>query len=81
MRVIESSKNHIPSDFVADHWTSDGESSSHRDVLLLHDVWTTSKSSQWLQNNFNNINGLSFLPLNPVESGFFDSTGSIYVIH
>src|SRR5712691_2140449 len=33
---------HIPSDLVVDHWTSDGESSSHRDVLLLHDVWTTS---------------------------------------
>src|SRR6266571_2723803 len=30
------------SDLVVDHWTSDGESSSHRDVLLLHDVWTTS---------------------------------------
>src|SRR5262244_1593359 len=30
------------SDFVVDHWTSDGESSSQRDVLLLHDVWTTS---------------------------------------
>jgi hypothetical protein len=27
---------------VVDHWTSDGESRSHRDVLLLHDVWTTS---------------------------------------
>ena len=30
------------SDVVVDHWTSDGESRSHRDVLLLHDVWTTS---------------------------------------
>src|SRR5712691_10923673 len=30
------------SDLVVDHWTSDGESRSHRDVLLLHDVWTTS---------------------------------------
>ena len=29
---------HIPSDLVVDHWTSDGESISHRDVLLLHDV-------------------------------------------
>ena len=27
---------------VVDHWTSDGESRSYRDVLLLHDVWTTS---------------------------------------
>jgi hypothetical protein len=35
-------ENHIPSDLVVDHWTSDGESSSHRDVLLLHDVWATS---------------------------------------
>jgi hypothetical protein len=33
---------HIPSDLVVDHWTSDGESRSHRDVVLLHDVWTTS---------------------------------------
>ena len=33
---------HIPSDLVVDHWTSDGESRSYRDVLLLHDVWTTS---------------------------------------
>ena len=33
---------HIPSDLVVDHWTSDSESSSHRDVLVLHDVWTTS---------------------------------------
>jgi len=33
---------HIPLDLVVDHWTSDGESRSHRDVLLLHDVWTTS---------------------------------------
>jgi hypothetical protein len=28
--------------FVVDHWTSDGESSSHRGVVLLHGVWTTS---------------------------------------
>jgi len=35
-------KNHIPSDLVVEHWTSDGESRSYRDVLLLHDVWTTS---------------------------------------
>jgi len=26
-------KVHIPSDLVVDHWTSDGESSSHRDAL------------------------------------------------
>ena len=30
--------SHIPSDLVVDHWTSDGESSAHRDVLLLHNV-------------------------------------------
>ncbi len=29
-------------DLVVDHWTSDGESSLHHDVLSLHDVWTTS---------------------------------------
>src|SRR5215470_3009742 len=29
-------------DLVVDHWTSDGESRSYRDILLLHDVWTTS---------------------------------------
>ena len=33
---------HIPSNLVVAHGTSDGESSSHRDILLLHDVWTTS---------------------------------------
>src|SRR5437899_12631630 len=33
--------DHWTSD-VVDHWTSDDESSSHRDVLLLHDIWTTS---------------------------------------
>jgi len=35
-------KTHIPSNLVVDHGTSDGESSSHRNILLLHDVWTTS---------------------------------------
>jgi len=29
---------HIPSDLVVDQWTWDGESSSHRDFLFLHDV-------------------------------------------
>ena len=28
-----STTGHIPSDLVVDHWTSDGESSSHRDAL------------------------------------------------
>jgi len=37
-----SEKVHIPPNLVVDHWTSDGESRSHRDDLLLHDVWTTS---------------------------------------
>jgi hypothetical protein len=36
-------KTHVfMDDLVVEHWTLDGESSSHRDVLLLHDVWTTS---------------------------------------
>ena len=30
--------SHIPSDLVVDYWTSDGESRSYRDVLLLPDV-------------------------------------------
>src|SRR5262245_13570786 len=38
---IHASLFHIPSDLVVDHWTSHGDSSSHRDVLLLHVVWTT----------------------------------------
>jgi hypothetical protein len=29
---------HIPSNFVVDQWASDGESRSHRDFLVLHDV-------------------------------------------
>jgi hypothetical protein len=33
-----SKKFQIPSDLVVDHWTSDGESRSYRDVLLLPDV-------------------------------------------
>jgi hypothetical protein len=37
-----SNNDQIPSDLVVDHWTSDGESRSYRDVLLLPDVWTTS---------------------------------------
>src|SRR5262245_40900801 len=41
-RQLYCSKCHIPSDLVVDHWTSDGASRSYRDVLLLHDVWTTS---------------------------------------
>src|SRR4029450_4237352 len=31
------------SDLVVDQWGSDGESSSHRDCLFLHGVWTTSE--------------------------------------
>jgi len=29
---------HIPSNLVVDQWASDGESRSHRDFLVLHDV-------------------------------------------
>ena len=39
---VRTSIFHILSDFVVDHWSSDGSSSSHHDVLLLHDAWTTS---------------------------------------
>jgi hypothetical protein len=31
-------EGHIPSDLVVDRWASDGESISHHDFLLLHDV-------------------------------------------
>ncbi len=34
-------KIHIPSDLVVNRWASDVESSSHRDFLGLHSVWTT----------------------------------------
>jgi len=60
---------HIPSDLAADHWTSDGESRSHRDVLLLHNVWTTSHRLSGHTNNINNINGLNSTTK---SSGFWD---------
>ena len=31
---------HIPPNYVVDQWASDMESSSHRDFLFLHHVWT-----------------------------------------
>jgi hypothetical protein len=31
----------MPSDVVVDHGTSDDDSRSHREVLLLYDSWTT----------------------------------------
>jgi hypothetical protein len=37
----ESTKMHIPSDLVIDQWVSNVESSSPRDFLFLHDLWTT----------------------------------------
>src|SRR4030095_11910453 len=49
---------HMPSDVVVGHLTSDDDSRSHRDVLLLHDIGTTAhrrsghkthQPSQWLQ--------------------------------
>src|SRR5215470_14247535 len=33
-------KGHIPPDLVVDHWTSDVESNSPLDFLLLHALWT-----------------------------------------
>jgi hypothetical protein len=37
-RRISGDKFHIPSNLVVDQWASDGESRSHRDFLVLHDV-------------------------------------------
>src|SRR6266702_219925 len=37
LRAFSPQILHIPPNLVVDHWTSDGESSSHRDVLLRHD--------------------------------------------
>src|SRR5687768_15492489 len=42
-------KFHIPSDLVVDQWVSNVESSSPRDVLLLHDLWTTFRHLLWSQ--------------------------------
>jgi hypothetical protein len=36
--VVETDIFHIPSNLVVDQWASDGESRSHRDFLVLHDV-------------------------------------------
>jgi hypothetical protein len=41
--------DHIPSDLVEDQWVSNVESSSPRDVLLLHDLWTTFRHLLWSQ--------------------------------
>src|SRR6266571_632552 len=38
---VVSKRFHIPSDLVVNQWASDVESSSHRDFLGLHSVWTT----------------------------------------
>ncbi|MDQ3828162.1 MAG: hypothetical protein M3361_02400, partial [Candidatus Tectomicrobia bacterium] len=38
---------HIPSDLVVDQWVSNVESSSPRDVLFLHDLWTTFRHLLW----------------------------------
>ena len=35
---IQDRNFHIPSDLVVDQWASDGERSSHRGFLFLHDV-------------------------------------------
>jgi hypothetical protein len=42
-------KFHIPSDLVVDQWVSNVESSSPRDFLLLHDLWTTFRHLLWSQ--------------------------------
>jgi hypothetical protein len=47
---LNNSRNcHIPSDFVVDQWVSNVESSSPRNVLLLHDLWTTFRHLLWSQ--------------------------------
>ena len=57
-------------DLVVDHWTSGGESRSHRDVLLLHDVWTTSNCLSG--HKITSTISVSYvLPLNPMASAFF----------
>jgi hypothetical protein len=35
---VRGNNNHIPADLVVDQWAADGESSSHREFLFLHDV-------------------------------------------
>jgi hypothetical protein len=40
---------HIPSDLVVDQWVSNVESSSPRDFLFLHDLWTTVRHLLWSQ--------------------------------
>jgi hypothetical protein len=47
--VRDACKNHIPSDLVVDQWVSNIESSSPRDVLFLHDLWTTCRHLLWSQ--------------------------------
>jgi hypothetical protein len=42
-------KYHIPSDLVVAQWVSNVESSSPRDFLLLHDLWTTFRHLLWSQ--------------------------------
>src|ERR687892_2694195 len=42
-------KRHIPSDLVVDQWVSNVESSSPRDFLLLHDLWTMFRHLLWSQ--------------------------------
>jgi hypothetical protein len=44
---MTNGKVHIPSDLVVDPWVSNVESSSPRDVLLLHDLWTTVRHLLW----------------------------------
>src|SRR6516165_1122221 len=53
-------KTHIPPDLVVAEGVPDGESSSHRDFLFLHDVGTTSNQLSSHKITSANIKGLSF---------------------
>src|SRR5262245_37792929 len=60
---------HIPSDLVVDQWVSNVESSSPRDFLLLHDLWTAFRHLLWSQIS-PAISMAWNLPLNSGESVF-----------
>jgi cellulose biosynthesis protein BcsQ len=48
-KIMWSKFSHIPSDLVVDQWVSNVESSSPRDFLFLHDLWTTFRHLLWSQ--------------------------------
>ena len=62
-------KTHIPPDLVVAEGVPDGESSSHRDFLFLHDVETTSNQLSSHKITSAISRAWVFLPRNPVESG------------